>query len=255
MLRESFLRNTFCSALGASISEEQVCFEVTVVIVIYYRKAKKPKVCKHSCRTEANWKHVQTHTHTHIPVWFNIHFLHHNLLSYVYRVLSLNNRCIRKWSISTTVSLWINYNYECVPMCMCMSGRARMLANMYTSLVLVHECADCLRDTGPFLLKGPFTGFSYCLHSQRYNWLPPPPPHLSSISLKSAAVTLKVKSFVNEWLLQPHWKANKRMKHWNQCHWITLTKPQSVLTSFYGSIEQELNRQIIVIYWCKLFHH
>ena len=45
VLRESFLRNTFCSAseelYRSSISEEQVCFEATVVIVIYYREAKK----------------------------------------------------------------------------------------------------------------------------------------------------------------------------------------------------------------------
>lgn len=115
VFRESFLRNTFCSALGASISEEQVCFEATVVIVIYYREAKKPKVCKHSSRTQGTGSRTHTHTNTHtihntficmLPVWFCIHFLHHNLLSNVYRVLSLNNRCIRKWSISTTVKVY-----------------------------------------------------------------------------------------------------------------------------------------------------
>lgn len=101
--------NTFCLAFGGSISEEQVCFEATVVIVIYYREAKKPKVCKHSSRTEETGSRTHTHTHTFmctLPVWFCIHFLHHNLLSYVYRVLSLNNRCIRKWSISTTVKVY-----------------------------------------------------------------------------------------------------------------------------------------------------
>lgn len=65
VFRESFLRNTFCSALGASISEEQVCFEATVVIVIYYREAKKPKVCEHSSRTQGTGS--RTHTHTHTP--------------------------------------------------------------------------------------------------------------------------------------------------------------------------------------------
>lgn len=119
VLRESFFRNAFCSALedlySNSISKGQVCFEATVVIVIYYREAKKPKVCKHSFRLEETGsKDPPTHTHRHtrgpehsrrLPVWFRIYFLHHNLLSYVYRVLSLNNRCIRKWSISTTVKV------------------------------------------------------------------------------------------------------------------------------------------------------
>lgn len=72
------------------------------------------------------------------------------------------------------------YVWPCVYAC--------VLANMYTSLVLVHECVDCLCDAGSFLLKGPFTVFS----------LISPPPHLSSILLKSAVVTLKVKSFINE---------------------------------------------------------
>lgn len=71
VFRESFLRNTFCSALGASISEEQVCFEATVVIVIYYREAKKPKVCKHR-ELEAGRAH-NTHTHKHIHHSQHIH--------------------------------------------------------------------------------------------------------------------------------------------------------------------------------------
>lgn len=37
---------------------------------------------------------------------FCIHFSHHNLLSSVYRVRLLNNRCIRRWSTSTTVNVY-----------------------------------------------------------------------------------------------------------------------------------------------------
>lgn len=39
---KSFLRNPFCPVFAASISEEQVGCEASVVIVIYYRKPKKP---------------------------------------------------------------------------------------------------------------------------------------------------------------------------------------------------------------------
>lgn len=38
---KSFLRNPFCPVFAASISEEQVCCEASVVIVIYYRKPEK----------------------------------------------------------------------------------------------------------------------------------------------------------------------------------------------------------------------
>lgn len=101
----------FCPVLAASISEEQVCCEASVVIVIYYRKAKKPKVCKCACKREAKLErgHTQARSRAHFlfVFWeFCIHFLHHNLLSSVYRVRLLNNRCIRRWSTSTTVNAY-----------------------------------------------------------------------------------------------------------------------------------------------------
>lgn len=104
---------------AVALSPRSRCvFEATVVIVIYYRE-----VCKRSFRAEGEKKtktgsmgaRIQTHTWetAHISVCalpsfsgFCIHFLHHNLLSNVYRVPSLNNRCIRKWSISTTVKVY-----------------------------------------------------------------------------------------------------------------------------------------------------
>lgn len=61
------LQNAFLPWRRAPLSQRSRCvFEATVVIVIYYRGAKKPKVCKHSPRTEGTWsRDTQTHTGTH----------------------------------------------------------------------------------------------------------------------------------------------------------------------------------------------
>lgn len=68
VLWESFLQNTFSSVIeelySNTISEEQVCLEPTVLIVIYYREAKKPKVCKHCSRIEETCSGTYTHIKT-----------------------------------------------------------------------------------------------------------------------------------------------------------------------------------------------
>lgn len=56
----------------APLSERSKYVEATVVIFIYYTKAKKAKVCRHSFRTQKTWKQDEytytresTHIHMH----------------------------------------------------------------------------------------------------------------------------------------------------------------------------------------------
>lgn len=73
----------------------------------------KPKSLKFAsvpAEEKQNWKEdtqARSCAHFLFVFWeFCIHFLHHNLLSSVYRVRLLNNRCIRRWSTSTTVNAY-----------------------------------------------------------------------------------------------------------------------------------------------------
>lgn len=106
----------------APLSRRSRCiFEATVVIVIYYGGAKKPKVCEQVPQNDEGTSgghpqadmqaHTQINMHTKpkkpsdtgLPVWLKHSFFTAQSVEPCLEGLRLNNRCIRKGSVSTTV--------------------------------------------------------------------------------------------------------------------------------------------------------
>lgn len=124
--------------------------------------------------------------------------------------------------------LWISHDYEptpvmCVYVCMCAVKSVVCTSVHFVSAQKV--CVIMKRSFYRLFMLSPH------LASPRHHRFCSPPSHLSSIIPKSAAVIPKMKSFVNEWLVLPHWKTNNRT-HRNQCNWITATKSKESLFHF-----------------------
>lgn len=157
-------------------------------------------------------------------------------------------------------SLWINHDYERTPMSMWACAHAR-LATPPRCFVLAPQ--PLLTPPPP----PPSSFYTFVFHvviTLGFPALPPSPsifffPHPSIINYASlfffffGAVTFKMKSFRNERLVPCTVKrTGRRMERRDQCDWISPTKPQSVITSFYGSAEQEL-KWLIAVCRGKLF--
>lgn len=158
-------------------------------------------------------------------------------------------------------SLWINHDYERTPMCMWACAHA-WLATLRCFVLAPQP----LLNTPHPPTSLPFYRVFFMLswrsasprgrhrHCHRFFFSP---THPSSIMLKFFSF-FWCGHFQNEifykWTISVVTvkRTGRRIERRDQCDWISPTKPQSVITSFYGSAEQDL-KWLIAVCRGKLF--